>query len=251
MLSTNALAEVAALIGDPARAGMLLALMDGRARPASELALEARIMPQTASGHLAKLVAAGLLEVRPVGRNRFYRLAGPTVAEAIEAIGVVAAGLHGATATPPPAPASAAWRRDPDLRFCRTCYDHLAGQVGMAVTDALTHESVIEPAPGKDWRITTHGEGFCRHVGIDIDAARAAASAGRRQFARQCLDWSERRPHIAGAFGAAIADLFFRKGWTVRSRRGRIVTLTPEGRRALVKVFGAVDPELGASRRAA
>ncbi len=248
MLSTNALAEVAALIGDPARAGMLMALMDGRARPASELALEARIMPQTASGHLAKLVAAGLLEVRPEGRNRFYRLAGPTVADAIEAIGAVA-GLR--PAGPPQAPASAAWRRDPDLRFCRTCYDHLAGQVGMAVTDALTHEGVIEPAPGKDWHVTAHGDHFCRHVGIDIEAARVAASAGRRYFARQCLDWSERRPHIAGAFGAAIADLFFRKGWATRSRRGRVVTLMPEGRQALVKVFGAVDPMLMASRRAA
>ena len=249
MLSTNALAEIAALIGDPARAGMLMALMDGRARPASELALEARIMPQTASGHLAKLVAAGLLEVRPEGRNRFYRLAGPAVADAIEAIGAIA-GLH-AAAAPLQAPASAAWRRDPDLRFCRTCYDHLAGQVGMAVTDALTHDNVIEPAPGKDWRVTPHGEAFCRQVGIDIDGARTAATAGRRHFARQCLDWSERRPHIAGAFGAAIADLFFRKGWAVRSRRGRTVTLTPEGRRALVKVFGAVDPELIAPRRAA
>jgi DNA-binding transcriptional ArsR family regulator len=241
MPTTNALAEIAALIGDPARAGMLLALMDGRARPASELALEARIMPQTASGHLAKLVAAGLLEVRPEGRNRFYRLAGPAVAEAIEAIGAVAG-----TGAAPPAPASAAWRRDPDLRFCRTCYDHLAGQVGMAVTDALTHEHVIEPAPGKDWRVTPDGEAFCRRVGIDIDAARDAAAAGRRHFARQCLDWSERRPHIAGAFGAAIAELFFRKGWAVRSRRGRTVTLTPDGRRALVRVFGAVDPAVAA-----
>jgi DNA-binding transcriptional ArsR family regulator len=247
MLSTNALAAIAALIGDPARAGMLLALMDGRARPASELAIEARIMPQTASGHLAKLVAAGLLEVRPQGRNRFYRLAGPAVADAIEAIGALAA--QGAPAAPP-APASAAWRRDPDLRFCRTCYDHLAGQVGMAVTDALTQGSVIEPGHGKDWRITAHGESFCRRVGIDIESARRAAATGRRHFARQCLDWSERRPHIAGAFGAAIADLFFRKGWATRSRRGRTVTLTPDGRRALVKVFGAVDPEL-ALRRAA
>lgn len=245
MVSTNALAEIAALIGDPARAGMLLALMDGRARPASELALEARIMPQTASGHLAKLVAAGLLEVNPEGRNRFYRIAGPAVADAIEAIGVIAAGLDRAAA--PPAPASAAWRRDPDLRFCRTCYDHLAGQVGMAVTDALTQGNVIEPAPGKDWRVTAHGEEFCRRVGIDIDAARTAASAGRRYFARQCLDWSERRPHIAGAFGAAIAELFFRKGWALRSRRGRTVRLTPEGQRALVRVFGATDPARAAA----
>jgi DNA-binding transcriptional ArsR family regulator len=247
MPTTNALAEIAALIGDPARAGMLLALMDGRARPASELALEARIMPQTASGHLAKLVAAGLLEVRPEGRNRFYRLAGPAVADVIEAIGAIASL---STRSAPPAPASAAWRRDPDLRFCRTCYDHLAGQVGMAVTDALTRDSVIEPAPGKDWRVTPEGEAFCRRIGIDVDGARAAAAGGRRHFARQCLDWSERRPHIAGAFGAAIAELFFRKGWAVRGRRGRTVTLTPEGRRALARVFGAIDPA-AAARRAA
>jgi hypothetical protein len=171
------------------------------------------------------------------------------VADAIEAIGAIAG--RGAPASAPPAPASAAWRRDPDLRFCRTCYDHLAGQVGMAVTDALTHGSVIEPGPGKDWRVTDQGEQFCRHVGIDIDGARQAALGGRRHFARQCLDWSERRPHIAGAFGAAIADLFFRKGWAVRSRRGRSVTLTPDGRRALVRIFGAVDPELAVQRRAA
>lgn len=245
MTTVNALSEVAALMGDPARASMLSLLMDGRAHTASELALTAGITAQTASGHLSRMVEANLLAARAQGRNRFYRLFSSDVAHAIESL----MALAGTRA--PPASQSAAWRRDPDLRFCRTCYDHLAGQVGMAVTDALTHEAVIEPAPGKDWRVTSHGEHFCRQVGIDIDAARAAATAGRRQFARQCLDWSERRPHIAGAFGAAIADLFFRKGWTVRSRRGRIVTLTPEGRRALVKVFGAIDPELGASRRAA
>ncbi|QQS11513.1 MAG: helix-turn-helix transcriptional regulator [Rhodospirillales bacterium] len=236
MPTTNAVSEVAALMGDPARASMLVSLMDGRARPASELAIEARVMPQTASGHLARMVAAGLLDVRRDGRNRFYRLADPSVATAIEAIMVVAGRR---AADPPPAPRSAAWRRDPDLRFCRTCYDHLAGQVGMAVTDALTRDGAIEPFAGKDWRLTETGEALCRRIGVDVDGARAAAAAGRRRFARQCLDWSERRPHIAGALGAAITDMFFRRGWAKRARKGRAVALTPSGARALREVFRA------------
>src|SRR5476651_279009 len=109
-----------------------------------------------------------------------------------------------------PAPRAAAWRRDPDLRFCRTCYDHLAGQVGMAVTDALTQHGHLEPKGPRDWKLTRSGELFCTRLGVDLAGARAAHS---RHFARQCLDWSERRPHISGALGSAIADTFFKKGW--------------------------------------
>ena len=231
MITVNALSQVAALMGDPARAAMLSLLMDGRAHTASELALTAGITAQTASGHLARLLDGQLLAARAQGRNRFYRLASPDVAHAIESLMAIA----GTRA--PPAARSAAWRRDPDLRFCRTCYDHLAGQVGMAVTDALTRAGHIEPQAPRDWRLTGSGEQFCTRLGIDLAAARRA---GGRHFARQCLDWSERRPHISGALGAAIADTFFKRGWAERLRRSRTVRLTDSGRRALQRDFAAL-----------
>ncbi|MGD9879629.1 MAG: ArsR/SmtB family transcription factor [Reyranella sp.] len=230
MTTINAMSEVAALMGDPARAAMLSLLMDGRAHTASELALTAGITAQTASGHLSRMIAGNLLAARAQGRNRFYRLASPEVAHAIESLMNVA-GMRA-----PPASANAAWRRDPDLRFCRTCYDHLAGQVGIAVTDALTRAGHIEPQGARDWKLTEGGDLFCRRIGVDVAGARRA---GSRHFARQCLDWSERRPHISGALGAAIADTFFRRGWAERLRRSRTVRLTDSGRRALGSHFGA------------
>jgi DNA-binding transcriptional ArsR family regulator len=230
MVSVNALSEIAALMGDPARAAMLQLLMDGRAHTASELALTAGITAQTASGHLARLLEADLLAARAQGRNRFYRLASTEVAHAIESL----MALAGTRAEP--ASKSAAWRRDPDLRYCRTCYDHLAGQVGIAVTDSLTQHGHLEPRGPRDWKLTDTGELFCQRLGVDLAGAR---KAGSRHFARQCLDWSERRPHISGALGAAIADTFFKKGWAERLRRGRTVRLTESGRRALSRDFGA------------
>ncbi len=230
MTTVNALSEVAALMGDPARAAMLSLLLDGRAHTASDLAVSAGVTAQTASGHLGRMVEGQLLAVRAEGRNRFYRLASPDVAHAIESL----MALAGARAAP--ASRSAAWRRDPDLRFCRTCYDHLAGQVGIAVTDALTRGGHIEPEGPRNWRLTATGEAFCSRLGVDLPAARRA---GSRHFARQCLDWSERRPHISGALGAAIADTFFRRGWAEKLRRSRTVRLTDAGRRALAREFGA------------
>src|SRR5471030_3052079 len=230
MITVNALSEIAALMGDPARAAMLQLLMDGRAHTASELALNSGITAQTASGHLSRMVEANLLAARAQGRNRFYRLASGDVAHAIESL----MALAGKRAEP--ASKTAAWRRDPDLRFCRTCYDHLAGQVGIAVTDALTRAGHIEPKGPRDWTLTETGDLFCRRIGVDVPGARRA---GSRHFARQCLDWSERRPHISGALGAAIADTFFRRGWAERLRRSRTVRLTDSGRRALTRDFGA------------
>jgi DNA-binding transcriptional ArsR family regulator len=230
MITVNAVSKVAALMGDPARASMLSLLMDGRAHTASELALAAGVTAQTASGHLSRMVEANLLAARAQGRNRFYRLASGDVAHAMESL----MALAGTRTTP--ASKSAAWRRDPDLRFCRTCYDHLAGQVGMAVTDALTQHGHLEPEGPRDWTLTRSGELFCTRIGVDLAGARAAHS---RHFARQCLDWSERRPHISGALGSAIADTFFKKGWAERLRRGRTVRLTDSGRRAMTSQFGA------------
>jgi len=229
MVTVNALSEVAALMGDPARAAMLQLLMDGRAHTASELALTAGVTAQTASGHLARMIGANLLAARAQGRNRFYRLASGEVAHAMESL----MALAGERAQP--ASKTAAWRRDPDLRFCRTCYDHLAGQVGIAVTDSLTQHGHLEPRGARDWKLTPSGELFCQRLGIDLAGARAAHA---RYFARQCLDWSERRPHISGALGSAIADTFFKKGWAERLRRGRTVRLTDSGRRALSSHFG-------------
>ena len=230
MTTVNALSEIAALMGDPARANMLSLLMDGRAHTASDLAASAGITAQTASGHLARMAEAGLLAVRAQGRNRFYRLASTDVAHAIESL--MALSISRA----PPASRSAAWRRDPDLRFCRTCYDHLAGQVGIAVTDSLTQHGHLEPKGSHDWKLTPSGELFCARVGVDLGGARQAST---RHFARQCLDWSERRPHISGALGSAIADTFFKKGWAEKLRRGRTVRLTDSGRRAMTRDFGA------------
>ena len=229
MPTINALSEIAALMGDPARAAMLHLLMDGRAHTASDLALSAGVTAQTASGHLSRMVEASLLNARAQGRNRFYRLASGEVAHAIESL-MALAGTRAA-----PASKSAAWRRDPDLRFCRTCYDHLAGQIGIAVTDSLTQHGHLEPKGPRDWQLTGTGELFCHRLGVDLAGAR---SANTRHFARQCLDWSERRPHIAGALGSAIADTFFKKGWAERLRRGRTVRLTDSGRRALTSHFG-------------
>lgn len=230
MITVNALSEVAALMGDPARAAMLSLLMDGRAHTASDLAITAGITAQTASGHLSRMVDGNLLAARAQGRNRFYRLASSDVAHAIESL----MALAGTRATP--ASRTAAWRRDPDLRFCRTCYDHLAGQVGIAVTDSLTQHGYLEPKGPRDWKLTQPGELFCERLGVDLPGARQASS---RHFARQCLDWSERRPHISGALGAAIADTFFKRGWAERLRRSRTVRLTDSGRRALGSHFGA------------
>jgi DNA-binding transcriptional ArsR family regulator len=229
MVTVNSVSEIAALMGDPARASMLSLLMDGRAHTASELALAAGVTAQTASGHLARMVDANLLAARAQGRNRFYRLASGEVAHAMETL-MALAGTRAA-----PASKTAAWRRDPDLRFCRTCYDHLAGQVGLAVTDSLTQHGHLEPKGPRDWTLTSSGELFCSRLGVDLAGAKAAHT---RHFARQCLDWSERRPHISGALGSAIADTFFKKGWAERMRRGRTVRLTDSGRRALSSHFG-------------
>jgi DNA-binding transcriptional ArsR family regulator len=231
MVTVNGLSEIAALMGDPARAAMLSLLMDGRAHTASELALAAGVTAQTASGHLARMVDANLLAARAQGRNRFYRLASGDVAHAMESL----MALAGTRA--PPASQTAAWRRDPDLRFCRTCYDHLAGQIGLAVTDSLTQHGHLEPKGPRDWLLTPSGEAFCMRLGVDVAGAKAAQA---RHFARQCLDWSERRPHISGALGSAIADTFFKKGWAERMRRGRTVRLTDSGRRALSSHFGTI-----------
>ena len=215
------LAEVAALIGDPARANMLMMLVDGRAHTATELALAAGVSAQTTSGHLAKLTGANLLAVAAQGRHRYYRLAGPEVVQALEAL----LSLSAASLPPKRLPS----KLDGAIRDARTCYDHLAGRLGVALADRLIEQGHLKPDGRQDFRGTRSGEMFLRDFGIDLDAE----SRHRRAFARQCLDWSERRPHIAGALGAAIAYRFFECGWITRQRESRAVAMTRAGKRAL------------------
>lgn len=235
MASNAAFAEVAALAGDPARAGMLHALMDGRALTASELARVAGITPQTASGHLARMVAVGLLGVEKQGRHRYHRLASPTVAQMIESIMRVASGLQ---STRLPRPLSVG-PRDAALRAARTCYDHLAGRLGVALADALVAGGYAELANDAGV-VTGAGIELFSRIGIDVDEL--SARHGRRSariLCRPCLDWSERRPHLAGAVGAALCSHSFSKGWIRRIDGTRAVTVTPKGQRIFREAFGA------------
>src|SRR6266852_6171261 len=185
------IAAVAALVGDPARARMLTALMDGRARTAKELAYGVGVTPQTASSHLAKLLRARLLAMERQSRHRYFRLAAPSVGHAVEALMAVS----------PPRPRGAASAGPLDgLRLARTCYDHLAGRLGVSVTDAMVRRQLLKPS-GRDFLLTASGARFLGRLGVDVETARKE----RRAFARQCLDWSERRAHLAGALGAAVA----------------------------------------------
>ncbi|RVU19359.1 ArsR/SmtB family transcription factor [Methylobacterium oryzihabitans] len=229
MTTTAAFAQIAALMGDPARAGMLDALLDGRALTAAELARAAGVTPQTASSHLARLSEAGLLAVERQGRHRYHRLASPSVARMMESVMAVAADRP-----PPRRPATGP--RDRRLRHARTCYDHLAGHVAVAMADAMVARGQIDLAPDGG-ALTPEGAAFLRDLGIDLDRS----AGGRRVFCRPCLDWSERRPHIAGVLGAALLDGFLARGWLRRLERTRAVEVTPPGRLALARAFGIRD----------
>ena len=218
------MAAVAALVGDPARANILCALLDGRAYAAGELAYAAHVSPQTASGHLAKLAGAKLIMSTPAGRHRYYRLAGPHVAAMLESIMAVVA------AAPPRCKPP---RIPDDMRAARMCYDHLAGRLGVSLADALQARGFVEF--GSDGGVVTNaGDMFFAGLGIDI----AAARNGRRAFCRPCIDWSERRPHLAGAVGAALAKHLFALGWIAHVRDKRVVTITPKGGVGLARTFG-------------
>ena len=218
------LAEIAALIGEPTRVVMLWSLMGGQARPASELAFYANVSAQNASAHLARLVEAGMLAVEALGRHRYYRLAGADVAHAIEALAALVPSARETAGLPP--------RQTPDLKYARTCYDHLAGRVAVEICAALKDKGCLNPVDA-DFEITSKGEKMFRDLGMEISELRQQ----RRAFARQCQDWSERRPHIAGALGAAMLDLMFQRGWIARVRSSRIVRVTVRGREAVYKLL--------------
>jgi DNA-binding transcriptional ArsR family regulator len=233
-MSNNALfATVAALAGDPARAGMLHALMDGRALTATELARVAGIAPQTASGHLNRMTAAGLLSVEQQGRHRYHRLAAPSVARMLESIMQVASELEPAGRKLSVGPKDAALRR------ARTCYDHLAGQLGVAIADGLIRNGYVELA-GDGGILTETGIARLAAIGMNIEPIleRRTKKSGR-VLCRPCLDWSERRPHLAGMLGVMICEHSLQQGWTRRLPATRAVQLTPEGARAFRESFDA------------
>ncbi|HWM48956.1 MAG TPA: winged helix-turn-helix domain-containing protein [Xanthobacteraceae bacterium] len=219
------LAEVAALVGDPARANILCALLDGRSLTAGELAYRAGVSASTASSHLAKLTDARLIALVRQGRHRYYRLAGAQVGQMLESIMTVA------IAGPPRhQPRS---RIDDQLRQARTCYDHLAGRLGVGIADHLVaRDYVVLTTDGGE--VTDSGGRFLARLGVDLSAARAR----RRIFCRPCVDWTERRPHIGGAVGAALAQRCFDLKWVERIHDQRALVITPAGRRGLLETLG-------------
>jgi DNA-binding transcriptional ArsR family regulator len=219
------IAAVAAMLSDAARAAILITLLDGRARTAGELAFVAGISPPTASSHLAKLVDGGLIAVIPQGRHRYHRLVRPEAAQALEALTVLAAA--------PPRKLRAPGPRDRVLREGRTCYDHFAGRLGVALADALAAAGcVVED--GRDFRVTDEGERRLAALGVDVPSLRAE----RRPLCRRCIDWSERRPHLAGAVGAGLAASCLSAGWVERIGETRGVHVTEAGRRAFLDRLG-------------
>ncbi|MGC4892596.1 ArsR/SmtB family transcription factor [Micromonospora sp. DT31] len=222
------LAGFAALLADPTRAGFCLALLDGRAWTAGELARTAGVAASTASDHLTRLVRGGLLAEERQGRHRYVRLADPAVAQLVEDL----AGRAPAPATPPRTLRAAS--TGAALAYARTCYDHLAGRLGVLLHDALLARGVLDRSGGL--ALTPTGVSWLADLGVPVEPLRA----GRRPLVRDCLDWTERRPHLAGALGAALCGRFLDLGWTARGG-GRAVRLTSPGRDALAEVL-ALDP---------
>ncbi|AMO96566.1 bacterial regulatory, arsR family protein [Collimonas fungivorans] len=211
------ISSVAFLIADPARAAILMALFDGRALPAGELAHAAGVTAQTASAHLAKLLNGGLLACEQQGRHRYYRLTDSHVADAIEQLAAISS--------------VAAVRRRPlnraaqELRFARCCYDHLAGQLGVAVTQALQQRQLIVAGADKQFELSAAGSDWFAAIGVDV----AALKPTRHGLARQCLDWTERSHHLAGPLGVQLMRALCAAGWLRRSASSRAVQVTPKG----------------------
>jgi DNA-binding transcriptional ArsR family regulator len=207
---------------------MLMALMDGRALTASELARAAGVTPQTASGHLGRLVAAGLLSVHCQGRHHYHRLASPAVANMVEGIMQVSIANGAASGRRPVFTGP----RDAAMRAARTCYHHIAGRLGVALADALTEQGHVELSP-EGGAVTDAGKRFFEEFGVDLGAGNKGAV-----FCRACLDWSERRLHIGGAVGKALADRCFALRWIERRPDSRAVGVTRPGERGFRETFG-------------
>lgn len=221
----------AALIAEPARTAMLIALIDGRALPAGELAQASSVTPATASAHLAKLLEGGLLSVETEGRHRYYRLAGPHVAEALEHLAAIR----------PPGPVRRKAQTTQAKAFCfaRCCYNHLAGKLGVGVARALQERDILRPVPIKVYEITPKGREWFSALGVDVEG-----TPRPRAPARQCLDWTERTHHVAGPVGVRMLEAFCRNDWLRREAGSRAMRLTPVGRTAFREVVGVRVEEL-------
>ena len=228
MATSNRIAEVAAAVGEPARAAMLAALMDGRALTATELAEVAAITPQTASGHLARLASVGLIMAEKQGRHRYHRLASAEVARMIESVMQIAGGI---TLTRTPLHVGP---KDAALRQARTCYDHLAGALGVSIADALRASGAVE-IDGDAAVLSDAGRALMQALGI---LHHGSDPRGTRPVCRPCLDWSERRPHLAGALGAAICNHALDQAWVRRRSGTRALEITPAGRIWFRQAFG-------------
>ena len=218
-----AVSRIASAIGEPARARILYSLMDGHARTSTELAIVARVSPSTASVHLTRLKDSHLITVSVQGKHRYYSLVGPGVARALEGLSVLAGAPRSKFVPNTP----------PRLRAARTCYDHMAGTLGVALHDRLQALSWLS----NTYELTSQGEKAFDSLGIDVDAIRAL----RRRFAGPCLDWSERRPHLGGALGAVLLKVALKKKWALQDLDSRALSLTKLGRRELEARFGVVS----------
>ena len=217
------IALIAGLMGDPVRAAILAALLDGRALPAGELAFIGNVAPQTASFHLRKLVEASLATVERQGRHSYYRLANEGVASALECLAALSPVRN---------------RREParmkELRFARSCYKHLAGKVSVEINQALLTRGFIQPNAGRSYRLMDEGREWCRRVGMHLPgSARQQENSGRA-----CLDWTERRPHLGGALGVALFSRLKELGWVVANPANRSVRITHAGVRELSQQLG-------------
>lgn len=215
---------IAAAIAEPARTRMLCCLLDGRARTGTELAIIGGVSASTASAHLAKLAARRLVKVTAQGRHRYYNLHDVDVAAALEALTVVAGAPRARFAPNTPE----------HLRAARTCYDHMAGALAVALHDRLFDMRWLAPSVGGNYDVTRKGAEALNALDVDVDAARAI----RRRFACACLDWSERRPHLAGALGAALLEVSLKRKWFERDLDSRVLGITRTGRRAFRERFG-------------
>lgn len=222
-----AISQLAGLLADPGRAAMLWALMDGSARPAGELAIIAGLSASSTSGHLARLAEGGLLAVETRGRNRYYRLATPEVGVAIEALASASQASRPARlrAVPESRTAPAA------LRQARTCYDHLAGELAVGLFERMSHAGWLV-VTGTTVALSEDGAQALTALGIDLAAARRR----RRQFACTCPDWSERKPHLGGALGAALLESLLVRGWVEPTTTSRALRVTPRGQREIPRV---------------
>jgi DNA-binding transcriptional ArsR family regulator len=221
MKEKHAISTLGYLLADPGRAAMLVALLEGRPLPAGELARAASVSAQSASAHLSKLSRGGLITMQREGRCRYYKLAGPRVANALEALGAIS--------TARPAADYILAKADQPLLLARSCYDHLAGRIGVALAEAMQKQRVIVTEGEHDYRVTSKGADWLSRLGVEMESLQHS----KRHLARRCLDWTERRPHVGGALGAALLGRFLAHGWLVRNRGSRALRVTLKGRRSL------------------